>query len=86
MKFTADIEIMPLKDLLDPQGKTVAKNLGQVGITGVSDVRIGKNVHLTLEAESQDAARKLVEQACEKLLVNRVVESYSYALVEAVEN
>lgn len=80
MKYTAQIKIMPLKELLNPQGKAVAGGLKNLGISQVADIRIGRHVVLALSAESEDQAKKIVEEACEKLLVNRVMESYDYTL------
>lgn len=83
MKFKADINIMPLKELLDPQGKTVGKNIGNIGITGIENVRIGKHIELTVEADDKAAASAKLETACKKLLSNVVMESYVYTLTEA---
>lgn len=80
MKFIASIDIMPLKELLDPQGKTVAKNLHNVDISGVNDVRIGKHIELSLDADSESDAKDKVEAACKKLLANVIMESYSYTI------
>jgi phosphoribosylformylglycinamidine synthase PurS subunit len=82
MKFRAEIDIMPLKALLDPQGKTVVQNMSNVGIEGVSDVRIGKHIQLELEASSKEEAQEKVEEACEKLLHNAIMESYRFELFE----
>jgi phosphoribosylformylglycinamidine synthase len=71
---------MPLKALLDPQGKTVVNNMQNVGISGVSDVRIGKHIHLEIEAESEEAAKSLVDEACKKLLHNAIMENYRFEL------
>jgi len=83
MKFLAEIDIMPHKELLDPQGKTVANNLDNIDVTGVTDVRIGKHIQLHLEAASEEAAREKVEQACKKLLANLIMEKYTYELKSA---
>lgn len=80
MKFRAEIDVMPLKALLDPQGKTVVNNMSNVGISGVSDVRIGKHIHLEIEADSEEAANSLVDEACKKLLHNPIMESYRFEL------
>ena len=82
MKFTADITIMPHKELLDPQGKTVLNNLGHLELSGVTDVRIGRHVTMTLDADSEETARQTVETACQKLLANLIVETYSFRLEE----
>ena len=73
---------MPLKELLDPQGKAVANNISNLDILGVEDVRIGKFIELVLEAESKSAAEKKVEKACKKLLANLIMESYEFELSE----
>ncbi len=83
MKFIAEIDVMPLKELLDPQGKTVVKNMKNIDITGVADVRIGKHISMTLEADSETAANEKVDTACKKLLSNVIMESYTYSLKPA---
>ncbi len=80
MKFTAEIDIMPHAELLDPQGKAVMLGLEHLGLEQVADVRIGKHITLALEAENEAAAQEKVETACKKLLANLIMESYSYQL------
>jgi phosphoribosylformylglycinamidine synthase PurS subunit len=80
MKFTAEIDIMPHAELLDPQGKAVMLGLEHLGLKQVQDVRIGKHIRLQLEAENEEAAREKVEKACRKLLANLIMESYSFEL------
>lgn len=76
MVFNVQIKVMPLKNLLDPQGKAVLGGLKNLGIDKVEDVRIGKHITLALQAESEDAAKKLADIACKKLLANPVMEYY----------
>ncbi|MEO1434316.1 MAG: phosphoribosylformylglycinamidine synthase subunit PurS [Bacteroidota bacterium] len=83
MKYIAEIDVMPLKELLDPQGKTVANNLKHIDLTGVEDVRIGKHIKMTLEAADEAEAKAKVEMACKKLLSNPVMESYTFSLQAA---
>jgi len=78
MKFVAEIDVMPLKEILDPQGKAVKIGLGNLGIANVSDVRIGKHITLELEASTKEEAEKETETACKKLLANLIMESYTY--------
>jgi len=80
MKFVAEIDIMPHKELLDPQGKTVANNLSHMDISGVTDVRIGKHVSLAVDADSEEAARAIVDTACQKLLANLIMENYTFSI------
>jgi phosphoribosylformylglycinamidine synthase subunit PurS len=80
MKFTAEINIMPQKEILDPQGKAVKLGLHNLGIDNVADVRIGKHITLELEAESEAVAQTMVETACSKLLANLIMEDYAFSL------
>ncbi len=76
MTFTAHINVMPLKELLDPQGKAVMSGLKNLGIGQVHDVRIGKHITLQIDAASKEEAQQLAENACQKLLANQVMEFY----------
>jgi len=82
MKYTAHINIMPLKELLDPQGKAVNNSLHNLGISQVQDVRIGKHVTLKLEATDKAHAEQLAHDACKKLLANQVMESFECSITE----
>ncbi len=85
MKYLAEIDIMPHKELLDPQGKTVSNNMKNLNLSGVTDVRIGKHIKMEMEAENEAAAREKVEIACKKLLANLIMETYSYKLQERTD-
>lgn len=80
MKFRAEIDIMPLPALLDPQGKAVHHNMHNVGIQGVEDVRIGKHITLDIDAADEAEARAKTEEACAKILANPVMEHYRFQL------
>ncbi len=80
MKFTAQIRVMPHKVLLDPQGKAVGNNLKRIGLETCTNVRVGKNIQMEVEAPDQDSAEKLVRSACEKLLTNPIMEYFEYSL------
>lgn len=75
MKYSVQVKVMPLKDLLDPQGKAVLNGLHNLGLQ-VENVRVGKNILLELEADSEAAARQLAEEASKKLLANPVMEYF----------
>lgn len=77
MIFTAHVNIMPLKELLDPQGKAVNESLHNLGLQSVQDVRIGKHITLFVEADSREAAHAVAEQATKKMLYNAVMENYT---------
>ncbi len=71
---------MPLKELLDPQGKAVHSGLGNLGLKSIEDVRIGKNITLQIEAASEDEAKNIAEQASKKLLANPVMEYFEISI------
>jgi phosphoribosylformylglycinamidine synthase subunit PurS len=83
MKFRAEIDVMPLKALLDPQGKTVAASMKNIGLASIQQVRIGKHMQLELEAANEQVASEMVEEACKKLLANPIMESYEFR-IEAI--
>ena len=76
MTYTVQIKVMPLKELLDPQGKAVMGGLQNLGLSGVEDVRVGKNITLRLNAASPEQAKQLAEEASKKLLANPVMEYF----------
>ena len=80
MNFVAEIKIMPLKELLDPQGKAVLGGLANLGIKSVKDVRIGKHIQLNLEANSAEEASAIAQEASEKLLANPVMEEFTISI------
>jgi phosphoribosylformylglycinamidine synthase PurS subunit len=75
------IKITLKNGVLDPQGKAIEHALDSLGFEGVSDVRQGKLIELDLKAANETAAREEVEQMCQKLLANTVIENYSFDLV-----
>lgn len=81
MNFRAEIDVMPLKELLDPQGKAVEHGLQKLNFKEVADVRIGKHITIKLTADSKEAATAKVEEACKKLLANPIMEGYKYEVV-----
>ncbi len=76
MIYTAQIKVMPLKDLLDPQGKAVLGGLQNLGVASVSDVRIGKHIDLQVEAATKEEATQIASDAAKKLLANPVMETF----------
>jgi len=80
MKFKAHIDIMPLEALLDPQGKAVSNSMKNLGLNEISNVRIGKHITLFVKAKDEKSAGVKVDEACKKLLVNQVMEHYSFHL------
>ena len=80
MKFLAKINIMPREELLDPQGKATILGLKNLGFDSIDNLRIGKRIQLEIEADSKDDAGKQVEEACNKLLHNPIMESFAFEL------
>ncbi|HEY0666689.1 MAG TPA: phosphoribosylformylglycinamidine synthase subunit PurS [Sphingobacteriaceae bacterium] len=80
MKFVAEINVMPLKEILDPQGKAVTGSMKNLGLSEIHNVRIGKHITLEVEAGNENEAREKVDQACKKLLANLIMESYDFEL------
>ena len=68
MKYIAEIDVMPLKALLDPQGKAVGHGLKNMGLSEIENVRIGKHITLEVQAADKDSAQQKVDSACKKLL------------------
>lgn len=78
MKFIAEIDVMPKKEILDPQGKAVTGSMKSLGLGTISQVRIGKHITLELEAANEAEAKEQVDLACSKLLANLIMESYEF--------
>ena len=76
MTYTVQIKVMPLKELLDPQGKAVMGGLANLGLNGVEDVRVGKHITLQVNADSPENAKAIAEEASKKLLSNAVMEYF----------
>lgn len=79
-KFIADIDVMPMKALLDPQGKAVTSSMKNLGLPEIQNVRIGKHMTLEVDAPTEDMAKAKVDEACKKLLCNQIMEFYEFKL------
>jgi phosphoribosylformylglycinamidine synthase len=75
------VNVLPKPGILDPQGRAVEGSLDHLGIEGVSAVRVGRRVELTVEAADDAAARAVVERLAGELLANPLIEAYD---IEAV--
>jgi phosphoribosylformylglycinamidine synthase PurS subunit len=78
--YTAQIKVMPLKDLLDPQGKAVFGGLQRLGLNQIDDVRVGKQIELKLSAQSKEEAHQLASEAAKQLLANPVMEFFEVTI------
>lgn len=79
-KFQAEIDVMPKKEILDPQGKAVTGSMKNLGLSEIHNVRIGKHVTLEIDAENEAAAHGKVDTACKSLLANLIMESYTFSI------
>lgn len=76
--YLSKIKVTLRKSILDPQGKAVQHAIGAMHVDGIKDVRMGKYIELTIEAESENLARIVTEEVCKKLLANPVMEDYHF--------
>ncbi|MDB5285870.1 MAG: phosphoribosylformylglycinamidine synthase [Mucilaginibacter sp.] len=79
-KFLAEIDVMPKKEILDPQGKAVTGSMKNLGLSEIHNIRIGKHISLEIDADSEEIANAKVDEACKNLLANLIMESYSFKL------
>jgi phosphoribosylformylglycinamidine synthase PurS subunit len=79
--FRFAVNVTPKPGILDPQGRAVEGSLGHLGITGVSDIRVGRRVEMTVKADDQAAARGVVQQLAGELLSNPLIEAYDIELL-----
>ena len=79
--FSVLVEVSLRPGIADPQGSTIERALPALGFDGVEQVRVGKAIRFTVEAADQEAARKEVEEMCEKFLTNPVIEDATVTFV-----
>ena len=88
--YKATISITLRPSILDPEGKTVQHALTNLGYEEVTQVRMGKQAEVWIDAEDEDEARQVATEACEKLLANPVADNFEIQLEaaapEAVED
>ena len=80
MKALVHVTLKP--EVLDPQGKAIQRASSSLGYEAVTGVRQGKLFELTLDARDEAQARGLVDELCQKLLANPVIEDYSIVRLE----
>lgn len=76
----AIVTVYPRREILDPQGKAIRDALGRIGFPGVEDVRAGKSFEIELAEKDREAAGRMLDDMCKKLLANPVVEDYEIEL------
>jgi phosphoribosylformylglycinamidine synthase subunit PurS len=79
--FRFAVNVTPKPGILDPQGRAVEGSLGHLGIDGVRDVRVGRRVELTVDANTEREARDVVARLASELLSNPLIEAYALELV-----
>jgi phosphoribosylformylglycinamidine synthase PurS subunit len=84
--FRFAVNVSPKPGILDPQGRAVEGSLGHLGIDGVSAVRVGRRIELTVAAGDEDAARAVVERLAGDLLSNPLIEAYQVELIGAASS
>jgi len=77
------VNVLPKEGILDPQGRAVEGSLGHLGVEGVSAVRVGRRVELTVEASGEDDARSTVERLARELFSNPLIESFEVQAIDA---
>ncbi len=78
--YLSKIKVTLRKSILDPQGKAVQHAIGSMNVGGIKDVRMGKYIELTIDAENESRARTATEEVCKKLLANPVMEDFHFEL------
>ena len=76
-RFRFAINVTPKPGILDPQGRAVEGSLGHLGIDGVSEVRVGRRVELTVDADDKPTALAIAERLASELLSNPLIEAYA---------
>ena len=76
MSIRYAVNVRPKPGILDPQGRAVEGSLGHLAISGVSDVRVGRRIELTVTAADDAACRAIVERLADELLSNPLIEAY----------
>lgn len=80
------VNVTPKPGILDPQGRAVEGSLDHLGIEGVSAVRVGRRVELTVDAADGSAARRVVERLASELLANPLIEAYAIESIGAASS
>ena len=80
MSYVARVDVMLKPGISDPQGQTIERALPVLGYEGVRGVRVGKRIQLEVDAPTPDEAKSKVEEMCERLLANPVIESYEVSI------
>ena len=80
------VNVTPKEGILDPQGRAVESSLPHLGVSGVSEVRVGRRVELTVDAPTETEARATVDRLAGELLSNPLIEAYTVELLGATSS
>ncbi len=78
--FQAKVFVSPKEGILDPQGNAVASALQSLGYKNTAHVRVGKYITLTVDAATEDQAKKELKEMCDRLLTNPLIEQYTFEI------
>ena len=81
--FSASVRVTLKKSVLDPQGQTILQALHSLGFRESANVRVGKFFELSLKASDKNQAAARVKTMCEQLLINPVIEQFTFDVQEA---
>jgi phosphoribosylformylglycinamidine synthase PurS subunit len=84
--FRFAVNVTPKPGILDPAGRAVEGSLGHLGIEGVSGVRVGRRVELTVDADDDSSARAIVERLAGELLSNPLIEVFAIEPIGAASS
>ncbi len=84
--FRFAVNVTPKPGILDPQGRAVEQSLPHLGVSGVSAVRVGRHVELTVTAATEGDARAIVDHLARELLSNPLIETYGVELLGATSS
>lgn len=80
MSYAARVNVTLKPGIADPQGQTIERALPALGYDGVTDVRVGKVIELHVDAADESEAKRRVEEMCERLLANPVIEAFEVTI------
>ena len=84
--FRFAVNVLPKPGILDPQGRAVEGSLDHLAIEGVSAVRVGRRVELTVDSDDESEARAVVERLASELLSNPLIEAYAVEIIGATSS
>jgi phosphoribosylformylglycinamidine synthase len=84
VRFAVVVEVQLREGVADPQGATIERSLPHLGFDGVTNVRVGKSIRFTIESHDEAAARREIDELCERFLANPVIEDTEVRLEDLV--